>query len=482
MVLVNNESRQVRRYRERKQQKAKVAQDQIERQTFFKIKNILKTVLPEKILYEIAAKAGFQKRERKLTGTALISILLMGCSNGSEDVPIAALDVMCLYLRKWFGINMKKQSLQGRINLPQTATFIKEVMNRVMSYEIDTVLAKLLKNVKKKMSTFARVLIQDSSVISLPETLARIFKGSGGAASKAAVKYDYIIDQTNHLIVKMKCVAGRIPDSSLSGDIIDHVGESDLVIRDLGYFNLTNFSKIIKKRAFFLSRLSKGVLIYLNKDDEQPVNLVEHLEKLGVKHKGVDIDVYVGKKERLSVRLIGVKVPPAVVELRRKQYKKARGRSKEPSESLQEWHGYTLMITNISRSILSLSSILKQYKVRWQIELFFKNMKSIFVVDIMTGENKYRILCLIFTKLAIIWIASLLYAYAQVKIGTNKEVSRFKFSRWLKDIGNLREALCKRDFSNLLEELERDLDLLYREIKKNPDRDFQEGVEDEKVA
>lgn len=482
MVLVHKESRQACRSRERKQIKAKNAQNCIERQTYFKIKNILKTVLPENVLHEIAAKAGFQKRERKLTATALISILLMGCSNGSEDVPIAALDVMCLYLKKWFGITLKKQSLQGRINLPQTARFIKEVMNRVMSYEIDNVLAKLLKNGKKKMGIFVRVLIQDSSVISLPETLARIFRGSGGSASKAAVKYDYIIDQTNHLIVKMKCVAGRVPDSSLSGDIINHVKENDLIIRDLGYFNLANFSKIIKKKAFFLSRLSKGVLLYLNKNDEQPVNLVEYLEKLSVKRKGVDIDVYVGKKERLLVRLVSVKVPPEVVELRRKQYKNARGRSKEPSESLKEWHGYTLMITNISRDILSLNSILKQYKVRWQIELFFKNMKTIFVVDIMTGQNKYRILCLIFTKLAIIWFASLLYAYAQAKIGTNKEVSRFKFSRWLKDIGNLREALCRRDFTNLLKELERDLDVLYKETKKNSERELLDGMVDEQVA
>jgi hypothetical protein len=482
MVFLYQESRRARRHRERLEQKAKRAQDSIEQQTYHNIKNMLKTVLSEENLQEIAMKVGFLERQRELTPMALVGVLLLGCSNGSEDVPVAALDTMCSYLRRWFDIYITKQSLQAKINCKETALFIKEVMMRLMAHEIDKVLKKLLKNRKKKINIFARILIQDSSIISLPETLARIFKGCGGSASKAAVKCDYIIDQVNHFIIKIKCVAGKVPDAALSGDIIDYVQEDDLVIRDLGYFNLTNFSKIASKKAYFISRLSKNVQVFLNKCDEQPVNLIEYLEKLGVKNKSVDVDVYVGKKERLLIRLIGVKVPPEVVEARRQQYKKARGRSQEPSESLQEWHGYTLMMTNITREQVSLESILKFYKIRWQIELFFKNMKSILAVDKITGKNKYRILCLIFTKLAVTWIAEILYAYAQTRIRDGKEVSRFKFTRWLKDLGNLREALCVRDFTSLLEELERDLDLLCKQTRKMKAQENEETNEYAKAA
>jgi len=479
MIPIRKESRQARRYRERKEQKTKRDQDKIEKQTHLTITNILQTVLSEKTLDEIAIKTKFQRRKRDLSPTALVAVLMLGCSNGSDDVPVAALDTMCLYLRKWFGICIKKQSLHNKINCKNTSMFIKEVMMKLMSYEIDKVLGKLLKNGRKKVSKFARILIQDSSIISLPETLARIFRGCGGSASKAAVKCDYIIDQTNHLIVKMKCVTGRVPDAALSTDIIDYVQEGDLIIRDLGYFNLSNFSKIVSKKAYFISRLSKGVQVFLNKSDKQPVNLVEHLEKLGVKNKGVDIDVYCGKTERLLVRLIGLKVPPEVVESRRQQYKKARGRSQEPSELLQEWHGYTFMITNIPKELLSFKSVLKLYKIRWQIELFFKNMKSILVVDKLTGRNKYRILCLIFIKLAVTWCASLLYAYVQARMKDGKQISRFKFTRWLKDLGNLKEALCMRDFTRLLEEFERDWDLLCKEIKKTAEQEIEETFEDE---
>ena len=466
MVSLYKQSRQACRYRKRKEQKAKRVQDNVERNAYFNIKNLLKRILSEKTLQEIAIKTGFQERNRELTPMALVGILMLGCSNGCDDVPIASLDTMCLYLRKWFDINVKKQSLQKKINRKETSMFIKEVMMKVMSHEIDKMLSKLLQSRRKKIHIFTRILIQDSSTISLPETMSRIFKGCGGAASKAAVKFDYIIDQVNHLIVTMKCISGKVSDAALSGNIIDHVRENDVIIRDLGYFNLSNFSKIVSKNAYFLSRLSNGVNVYLNKTDEQPVALIKHLEKLDVKRKSIDIDVYVGRIERLFIRLIGVKVPQEVVELRRQQYKKARGRSQEPSKSLHEWHGYTLMMTNIPRNKLSLKSILKLYKIRWQIELFFKNMKSILVVDKMTGKNKHRILCLIYVRLAVTWVASILYAYAQARIEEGKEVSRFKFTRWLKDMGNLKEALCTGDFTKLLDQLDRDLDLLCKAIKK----------------
>jgi hypothetical protein len=483
MLPFSKESRQVHRNRKRIELNRIRSQEKFEYQIYLKIKNLLKNVLSEEYLHEIAIKTGIQQRQRELTPIALVGVLMLGCSNSSKDIPIAALDTMCMYLRKLFNIHIKKQSLQNKINSQETAKFIKEVMGKIMSYEIDKVLHKLLKKKKRKhMYMFARILIQDSTTISLPETLARIFKGCGGSASKAAVKLDFIIDQANHLIVKMRLVAGKVPDSALSGDIIENVEEGDLIIRDLGYFNLANFSKIVSKKAYFISRLMKGVNVYLNKSDEQPINLVEHLEKLGVKKKNIDIDVYIGKNERLSVRLIGVKVPSEVIESRRRQYKKARGRSQEPSESLQEWHGYTLMTTNIPRHQISLESILKLYRVRWQIELFFKNMKSILLVDEMTGENKNRILCLIFTKLAITWIASILYAYAQTKVEEGREISRFKFTRWLKDMGDLKKAVCLRDFTDLLGELERDLDLLCKEKRKKREKNIEEIFQYENAA
>jgi hypothetical protein len=481
MLPSNQQSRQAHRNQERIKKKAHEIQERFEGLAANRIIKLIKTVFSETNINEIARKTKFLQRNRELKPLHILSVLMLGCSDCSSNVPVATLETMSSFLRKWFNIRISVPAIQKKINRKETAQFMKEAMLLVMQYEVDKALKKLTRKRKFKIPLFSRILLQDSSVISLPETLARIFKGCGGAASAAAVKWDLIIDQLNHHVVRIKSVAGKIPDGALSGDIIKYVSEDDLIIRDLGYFNLTHFSLIAAKNAFFISRLSKTPHVYLNEDDECPVNIIEHLERLGIQNKSVDIDVYVGKSNRLHLRLIAVKVPPEVIEKRRQQYKIARGRSTEPSESLNEWNGYTLMVTNVPKEHLSLKIIFKMYKIRWQIELFFKNMKSTLSVDKLSGINKYRILGLIYIKLMTTWVIGILYAYAQATAESDREISLIKFTQWLKQVVNLKEMWAKRDLSALISELERDIDLLYKQKrnKKTTFRDIEDTYEEE---
>lgn len=464
MLIGRTISRQVRRHEERKRKKTEHIQSNLEKEAHYKVNNLLRQVFTEQKIVELAKSSNLHERNRELgKPLVIVGILLMGCISDVNNNP-KSLEKMCILLRSWYGISVTPQSLQTKINSPNTVKFIKAIMSEVMKHEVNKALKKLLK--KPKIKFFNRILLQDSTVVSLPETLKRIFKGCGGSASKAAIKCDFIIDQNNNSVLRVKCVSGRIPDSSLSNDIISYLEEGDLVIRDLGYFNLSQLLKIKENKAYFISRLSISTKIFLNRNDKNPVNLIQHLQDLGINKKNIDIEIYIGKKERIPVRLIAVKVPMEVIEARRQQYKKARGRGQEPSENLKEWNGYTFMVTNIAKDKLSLKMILKMYKLRWQIELFFKNMKSNICINKLTGKNKYRIQCILYTKLIIVWIIAILHAYAQMKVG-DKEISLSKFTDWLMEEGRLKKAFVKRDFSNLLDELDRNCDLLCKQKRKN---------------
>lgn len=415
----------------------------------------------KKELDEIAKKTKLITRKRELSSMAIVAVLMLGCSSSEK---ISSLETICSYLNKWFNISMKPQSLQARLNRKECAAFMKEVATKVIMHEANKTMDKLLKKRVRGKSTnhfYKRILLQDSTVISLPESVARIFRGCGGSASEAAVKCDVVIDQISHLIVRIKCIAGKVPDSSLSSDILEYLREGDLVIRDLGYFNLDSFVSMVKKDIKFISRLSKTVHIYLTKDEKTPLDLIKYLESIGVRNKEVDIEIYVGKTARIPMRLIGIKVPSEVIEIRRVRYKRLR--KCEPSQQLQEWNGYTMMLTNISKNELDLKKILKMYKVRWQIELFFKKIKSYLHIDKFTGENKYRILTLLYIKLILTWIASLLYAYAQLKVAQGKEISKFKFAKWLQEESSWKQALIEGNLRKLFKVLEKDLDFLYKQ-------------------
>lgn len=460
MISQLNVSRQVRRTTERKESKALLNEENLKNDLVKRIKNSFSNIFEEKSLEKLAFSKGIIERKRELTAVALVGILMLGCSGPV----ISSLVSMCSDLRKWFNIHITPQALQKKINNKNTSDFIKIIMNKVMTIEINKILSRLFKR-KKRLSSFKRILLQDSTVISLHENLSRIFRGCGGDASKSAVKCDFIIDLVTNQILYMKCLSGRVPDSSLSNQIIKHCHEGDLILRDLGYFNLAHLKQIIMRKSKFVSRLSKKTHVYLKENDEEPVNLPEYLEKNKSIENKIDIILYVGKIERVKVRMIGLKVPQEVLEIRRKQYKKVR--KKEPSDSLVEWNHYTFMITNISSEEATLNGILNFYKLRWQIELFFKTLKSILSIDEISGSNKYRILCFLYLKLCMSWISSMLYSLGQAKNTSNKEISLIKFSNWITRIRIFECMFIYDGFEKLLISFERDKSLLYkRKVKE----------------
>jgi hypothetical protein len=91
----------------------------------------------------------------------------------------------------------------------------------------------------------------------------------------------------------------------------------------------------------------------------------------------VDEWVNVGQKERLRCRLIAVRVPQEVANLRRQRIReKARDHGREPSQEYLELQEWTIFITNCGEALLTWREVVVLYRARWQIELLFKLWKS----------------------------------------------------------------------------------------------------------
>lgn len=467
MLTHSNTSRQARRKEERDNARALKREAIAKMKAVQKVTNLISRIFKDESIEALAYKMGVIDRKRELTPLALVGVLMLACDGESVN----SLESMCSDLREWFKIYITPQTLQARINNKNTVNFIKMIIDEVMKMETSKILEKILKkgrnlrrlNIKNKLFKYKRVLLQDSTVISLHNNLWRIFRGCGNSSNNAAVKCDFIIDLLNNQIIYMKCISGRIPDASLSKEILSFVKEGDLILRDLGYFNLPHFKQMMNENSDFVSRLSSNVNVYLNQNDEEPIDLVEYFQKNSVNDE-IDINVYIGRIERIKVRLIGLKVPFEVLEVRRSQYKKDR--KKEFSEFLNAWNNYTFMITNISAKQISIKGILILYKFRWQIELFFMSLKSVLSIDNITGSNKYRICCFLFLKLCISWITSMLYSCAQAINTSRKEISLIKFTKWIKRFGIFECIFIHDGFNYLFKAFERDMNLLYKRETK----------------
>lgn len=150
----------------------------------------------------------------------------------------------------------------------------------------------------------------------LNEKLSTHYKGRGGAASKAALKINYIFDYLSEQIIDIEFTSANIPDQSLAGRIILLLEKDDLVIRDLGYYVLERLKEIEIAKAFYISRLGSNVDLFESIDSIEPLDLAKHLEK-HTRAGLIDIEVFIGES-RHPVRLVACLMSEEAINKRKR--------------------------------------------------------------------------------------------------------------------------------------------------------------------
>lgn len=290
------------------------------------------------------------------------------------------------------GVSVTKQAVGDRINR-YAAIFLKQVLNAVINN------ISGLHPVHKigAFKTFQKVYIQDSTHLPLPQNLASFYPGPKNQSKKkfAGMKIQAIFNLANEQLIDFSLSPFTRTDQDASKDIIKLVKENDLVIRDLGYFTLSVFKKLIKKGVFFLSRFKNNVALYHIKS-QQRINLLDLLKK----QSSLDIDVLLGVKDRLPVRLVALPVPDHIANERRRKAKMNRDRRCNPSKESLQLLGWQIFITTVGRDIWTPSTICNVYAIRWRIEIIFKAWKSHLSLNIIPQKvNKNELEAYIYSLL-----------------------------------------------------------------------------------
>ena len=463
---------------ESKKQKERLRQLEMDKKECKNIRSLNKalfSVLKPETLQNLAKATGFIKRSGgKITAFAFIYILSFGFfGNGAVALPYLVKD-----LQNYFKIFVTIQGLSKRINSKAGVVFLKETLKNLMATQLNVGASN---KISKMLPMFSSIYLEDSTLISLNETLEPFFVGNGGGASKSAMKINFIYDIVNLCVLKIKITSGIVSDYANSLDILKFIKPGTLVIRDLGYFMISNLKKIECLKGFYLSRLSISTNIYLNKNDQEPLNIPTFLKKqLKKGKKFISIDVYVGNEERFKTRLVAEAVPKSVIAQREEKYEKKY--KKKPSEHYIEWCNFSIFITNIPEDVFEEKIIINLYKIRWQIELIFKNFKSNIELDIIEGTNPQRVESLLYGRLITIVIIFMIHNYA-ASIAENREVSGDKLTKWLKNSKSLHLAIRKNNIKPLLIRLEFNINLVCKqELKRKTTFDeLSEHLQTEKI-
>jgi len=264
-------------------------------------------------------------------------------------------------------------------------SYSKEAVRKRLNNNVDVFLAAIIAAVFADMTKdsagndnlkyFNRVILQDSTNIALPEKFSSVFPGSPNQSSSnvSSMKIQLITDMLQGNILDLSISGFTRNDQAAAPDILKIAQAGDLVLRDMGYFVLKTFEHMIQRNIFFISLCRKAITIH-DPRNGQRIDLASKLKK----QRSVDIDVLLGMKDQVAVRLTAEPVSEAVANERRRKARANAKRDKRlnPSKDSFFLMGWNIFITNIPRDKFTAKQLYPVYALRWRIEIIFKAWKS----------------------------------------------------------------------------------------------------------
>ena len=337
-----------------------------------------------------ARSSGFVQRASKLTGPLFAKTLVLGWLGN----PDASLSQLCQVAGS-LGLSISPQGLDERFDC-SAVTFLRQLLATAVGKLItaDPVAIPILRR-------FGAVIIEDSTVIGLPDPLCEYWQGTGErtghnqSALKLQIRQDLLTGGLSGPLLQ----SGRAHDktSPLRDTALP---EGALHLADLGFFSLDRLGEEDARGVYWLRRPLVSSVIF--DSDGRRWDLPQLLETKGTALGlgSVDLEVSLGVEKRLRCRLLAVRVPQEVAdERRRKLHAEARHKGQTVSQARLRLADWTVLVTNCPPELLSIEAALVLARVRWQIELLFKLWKNEGLLDQSRSKQPLRILAEVYAKL-----------------------------------------------------------------------------------
>jgi len=212
----------------------------------------------------------------------------------------------------------------------------------------------------------ANIFLFDASTISLNQALSDELPG----VSKASCKIHLAFNLTSQTLSHTSMTEGKCSDQSTKTDHLNITEPGDLIIRDLGYFEVSDLQRLNEENRFYLSRLPLRMRVF-HDEEENRLNLWQWVSSQ--RSFSFDRSLKLGT-EKLISRVVGIRLPKWKWKARLEERKQEKGRALSKEEKAQaKWNLY---VTNLDKTQASIEVIQSLYELRWQIEIFFKALKS----------------------------------------------------------------------------------------------------------
>jgi hypothetical protein len=312
----------------------------------------LSTFLPSN-LDQLAKETGAVSRWRKVkNGEDLLRLILMYVV---EDLSLRS-------TAAWSGrselVEIKDTSVLHRLR--SSVPFLEAVLGHLLNFRL-----------RGEPAAGPVLRLNDATVLSVP--------GSEGTDWRVHAVYDPEAGR----LVRVQVTDFR------GGERLDRdvYAPGEVVIADRGLARAKGLHAVAGGGAFSLLRMH-WQNIRLTDRHSRELDLEEILRRAERGDTGTIIYVPLKGKEPLPARLIVRPLPPEPAEKARHQIRRnAAKKGRQPSPLALRLAGYFCLLTTLPAGLASDGVVLELYRVRWQIELFFKRCKSLLHLNQLRADD-----------------------------------------------------------------------------------------------
>jgi hypothetical protein len=311
---------------------------------------------------QIAKETGFFTRDSsKMDASKFVQTLISAAVSGKASYNQIASD-----LGNKTGNPMSRQAMAERFENDACPSFMTAVHLRIMEAHFQPATATL------KGSKIKRLVVEDSSGQAMPKSNAHDFPAHGnGHGQTAGVKIDFAYDFLSGEVLSHTLNRATEQDKTIGKETLVSIRKGDLVLRDMGYFSLSEFTYIEQLGASWLTRLPLSVGVCL--ENGTPL---EKLLKKSAKTGVIDRIVEVGS-EKTKCRLVAIRAEEKVGNRRRRtRRQEAKKKGKVPCPKGLVRDGWHIMLTNLDGEEFCANQLASIYRVRWGIEIQFRAWKQ----------------------------------------------------------------------------------------------------------
>ncbi len=155
------------------------------------------------------------------------------------------------------------------------------------------------------------------------------------------------------------------------------INENDLFIGDRAYGRLRGLKYVREQGGHFLARLKNKSFKIFGKDGKE-INMLDEYKTLSIGEiKDIEVESMTKDSPNLNMRLCALRKSNEEAERSIKQaIREQKKKQRKVNPETIELHRYVILVTSLPAKIKA-SQIMELYRIRWQIEIAFKRLKSI---------------------------------------------------------------------------------------------------------